>query len=74
MQKPRDKGDYGVTPTDEEKSRLNGQDQSGPTSLNTDKKQNGTAEDPEDEANVTNTENTDAGNRVTTLPQEEGRG
>ncbi len=49
MQKPRDKGDYGITPTDEEKRRLSGEDQSGPTSPTSDKKQNGTDE-PENTA------------------------
>jgi|GEM_PF-6365050 len=75
MQKPSDKGDYGITPTDEEKSRLSGQEQEGPTALNDDKKQNGTdEEDGTDRDHGRANEGQDnPAERVTTPPQEGGR-
>ncbi|MDJ1485335.1 MULTISPECIES: hypothetical protein [Xanthocytophaga] len=75
MQNQRDKGDYGITPTDEEKERLSGKDQSGPTALNNDKKQNGTDEEEGTERDSDNTEerNKDASKKVHTPYQEGGR-
>lgn len=74
MQNKRDKGDYGITPTDEEKERLSGKDQSGPTSLNDDKKQNGTDEQEDAEgAGKETTPETDISKKVKTPYQEGGR-
>ncbi len=74
MQKPRDKGDYGVTPTDDEKSRLTGKEEKGPVALNDDKKQNGTDEEPQSEETPNEADDDDPMRRVMTLYQEGGVG
>ena len=75
MQKPRDKGDYGLTPTDEEKRRLTGQDQGGPASLNDHQQQNGSPdeEDNESDRGEPNEEQQDAADRINTPHQDGGK-